>query len=333
MFFPSKLISLTTTSLGALGLSSYLIPYELSNLFPNLQKIFSKNKSFYEQQNIKEFINKQKEILEKLESLFHNLSNGINAANTLKEQKSIEIKNTLDLIFKIEGEIDRLYKESVKVVEILNNLMEILSKQEKDKLENQTKLHELKQINQLSSSLKDYMSNMQKTIKEFKKIISDATQKNLKNNQSTDISGGAKSAGDEAKEKLKEIETTLSDKDQQLDKSLYKVNKSLMNLYLTEIKIEQIILDLEKSIVFLNLLSNFHNINLKFLNFEINEFIKKLNESRRDLQKFHEEWEVFKSKLFEFKNYEGIVKNSICINTQYKEKEKCDKINSERKII
>ncbi|AGX89157.1 hypothetical protein [Mycoplasma parvum] len=104
-----------------------------------------------------------------------------------------------------------------------------------------------------------------------------------------------------------------------LIKALSQGFKILEKLYLKESEIEKVILQLDNNISFINWSSNLHNINLKALNLKINELIKELNSTKDKLIKLHKEWEEFKTKLFEFRNYEGIVQNSLCINTQYKD--------------
>ncbi|CBZ40700.1 hypothetical protein MSUIS_06070 [Mycoplasma suis KI3806] len=51
---------------------------------------------------------------------------------------------------------------------------------------------------------------------------------------------------------------------------------------------------------------------------EINKKIEELNQLREKLKQENQDWEEIKKKIVSFQNYEGILKNAICKNSEHK---------------
>ncbi|AGX89156.1 V-type ATP synthase subunit I domain-containing protein [Mycoplasma parvum] len=325
MFLPSKAIALFTTSLGTIGLSSYLIPYTLKDLVPDLGNIFLTSKSSYEKQNVDKFTNEQKEILESLTNLFKDLSNGINASEERREEKLKKIQETLYLVSEIESKNLKLYEESQKIVDLLSQLSNQLSEQEAIKFKNQSDLAQIKYFEELSESLKKFAEEGKNNFNQFLEIIKKGTEKEKLTKQNVD--GGGQRV--KAQETLKNVQNNFSSFIQELEIEIFQLSLLKKELSYQKSKLQEYIKHLETNVSFIKVSSSVFSSRLEALRKEINTFIKRLNEFNQRLRDLQKEWEEFKDKLFIFRNYFGIVQNNLCVNAQYQNDQgKCEQIKN-----
>ncbi|ADX98182.1 BAR domain-containing protein [Mycoplasma suis] len=73
---------------------------------------------------------------------------------------------------------------------------------------------------------------------------------------------------------------------------------------------------LRADISLLNLLVSSLNLKSKENQEKINEKIEELNKLRKELREINKEWEDIKEKVIFFKNYEGVLRNAICKNSE-----------------
>ncbi|ADX98173.1 hypothetical protein [Mycoplasma suis] len=139
------------------------------------------------------------------------------------------------------------------------------------------------------------------------------------------MGGKQETEGKRAKETLREVRKQISSERENI-KKIFQKSDELERTSLSKQKdlIDSSLLNVSLNILSLERLFSSLYFDGQELQEKSNEIIKKLNETKQKLSEIHKEWLEVKEKMIFFQNYEGVIKNIICKNSQFKEKNQCD---------
>ncbi|ADX98178.1 hypothetical protein [Mycoplasma suis] len=184
MFTFSKVITLGVLLAGTTGLSTYLIPYSLGEKAKDF--LFSSQSDSNVSENIKDFSEKEKKMLETLNPLLEELEKAVKNSINLKDIKDGKMKEFFQKILETENKLIDFHNKNLKIIQKLSSTLKEISNQNENKLKIQSNL---KTINYL----KNLLNQLDKFIKAQEKLLSSVVKEIDRNNsESSESRGGHK---------------------------------------------------------------------------------------------------------------------------------------------